>query len=350
MSESVIKVAVAGATGYAGGEILRLLLGHPAYLAGTLEIGALTGASNAGQQVGDLMQHLPELADRVIEPTTIDVLAGHDVVFLGLPHGHSAEIGQALGEDVVVIDCAADFRLRDAQQWTRFYGSEHAGSWPYGLPELPGQRAALQGVNRVAVPGCFPTGATLAAWPALQAGLVEPDLTIVAVSGVSGAGKKANVDLLGAETMGSLKAYGVGGTHRHTPEIQQNLESVAGARVSVSFTPVLAPLPRGILTTVTAPLVQGVTAEAVNSAYEQAYQGEQFVRLLPAGSQPQTQHVVGANMCAVQVEVDEHAGKLVATSAIDNLTKGTGGAAVQCMNLALGWDEGAGLSRAAVAP
>ena len=350
MSESVIKVAVAGATGYAGGEILRLLLGHPAYLAGTLEIGALTGASNAGQQVGDLMQHLPELADRVIEPTTIDVLAGHDVVFLGLPHGHSAEIGQALGEDVVVIDCAADFRLRDAEQWKRFYGSEHAGSWPYGLPELPGQRAALQGANRVAVPGCFPTGATLAAWPALQAGLVEPDLTIVAVSGVSGAGKKANVDLLGAETMGSLKAYGVGGTHRHTPEIQQNLESVAGTSVAVSFTPVLAPLPRGILTTVTAPLAQGVTAEAVKSAYEQAYQGEQFVRLLPAGSQPQTQHVVGANMCAVQVEVDEHAGKLVATSAIDNLTKGTGGAAVQCMNLALGWDEGAGLSRAAVAP
>lgn len=350
MSESVIKVAVAGATGYAGGEILRLLLGHPAYLAGTLEIGALTGASNAGQQVGDLMQHLPELADRVIEPTTIDVLAGHDVVFLGLPHGHSAEIGQALGEDVVVIDCAADFRLRDAEQWTRFYGSEHAGSWPYGLPELPGQRAALQGANRVAVPGCFPTGATLAAWPALEARLVEPDLTIVAVTGVSGAGKKANVDLLGAETMGSLKAYGVGGTHRHTPEIQQNLEGVAGTSVSVSFTPVLAPLPRGILTTVTAPLGQGVTAEAVKSAYEQAYQGEQFVRLLPAGSQPQTQHVVGANMCAVQVEVDEYAGKLVATSAIDNLTKGTGGAAVQCMNLALGWDEGAGLSRAAVAP
>lgn len=350
MSESVIKVAVAGATGYAGGEILRLLLGHPAYLAGTLEIGALTGASNAGQQVGDLMQHLPELADRVIEPTTIDVLAGHDVVFLGLPHGHSAEIGQALGEDVVVIDCAADFRLRDAEQWKRFYGSEHAGSWPYGLPELPGQRAALQGANRVAVPGCFPTGATLAAWPALEAGLVEPDLTIVAITGVSGAGKKANVDLLGAETMGSLKAYGVGGTHRHTPEIQQNLESVAGTSVAVSFTPVLAPLPRGILTTVTAPLAQGVTAEAVKSAYEQAYQGEQFVRLLPAGSQPQTQHVVGANLCAVQVEVDEHAGKLVATSAIDNLTKGTGGAAVQCMNLALGWDEGAGLSRAAVAP
>ncbi|OHO33998.1 N-acetyl-gamma-glutamyl-phosphate reductase [Corynebacterium sp. HMSC034B08] len=350
MSESVIKVAVAGATGYAGGEILRLLLGHPAYLAGSLQIGALTGASNAGQQVGNLMPHLPELADRVIEPTTIDVLAGHDVVFLGLPHGHSAEIGQALGEDVVVIDCAADFRLRDAEQWKRFYGSEHAGSWPYGLPELPGQRAALQGANRVAVPGCFPTGATLAAWPALEAGLVEPDLTIVAITGVSGAGKKANVDLLGAETMGSLKAYGVGGTHRHTPEIQQSLESVAGTSVAVSFTPVLAPLPRGILTTVTAPLVQGVTAEAVNSAYEQAYQGEQFVRLLPAGSQPQTQHVVGANMCAVQVEVDEHAGKLVATSAIDNLTKGTGGAAVQCMNLALGWDEGAGLSRAAVAP
>lgn len=350
MSDSVIKVAVAGATGYAGGEILRLLLGHPAYLAGTLQIGALTGASNAGQRVGELMPHLPELADRVIEPTTIDVLSGHDVVFLGLPHGHSAEIGQALGDDVVVIDCAADFRLRDAGQWKRFYGSEHAGSWPYGLPELPGQRAAIEGANRIAVPGCFPTGATLAAWPALQAGLVQPDLTIVAITGISGAGKKANVDLLGAETMGSLKAYGVGGTHRHTPEIQQNLEAVAGTSVAVSFTPVLAPLPRGILTTVTAPLAPGVDAETVRNAYEQAYADEQFVLLMPAGAQPQTQHVLGANMCAVQVELDEHAGKLVATSAIDNLTKGTGGAAVQCMNLTLGWAEGAGLSRAAVVP
>ena len=208
MSEGkVVKVAVAGATGYAGGEILRLLLGHPAYLAGELEIGALTGASNAGQRVGELMPHLPELADRIIGETTVEVLSGHDVVFLGLPHGHSAAIGAALGEDVTVIDCAADFRLRDAEAWRAYYGSEHAGAWPYGLPELPGHREDVARATRIAVPGCFPTGATLAAWPAVQAGLVEPDLTVVAITGVSGAGKKAKVDMLGAETMGSLKAY-----------------------------------------------------------------------------------------------------------------------------------------------
>ena len=351
MSESkVVKVAVAGATGYAGGEILRLLLGHPAYLAGKLKVGALTGASSAGQSVGELMPHLPELADRTIEETTVEVLSGHDVVFLGLPHGHSAAIGAALGEDVTVIDCAADFRLRDARAWRAYYGSEHAGSWPYGLPELPGHREDVAKATRIAVPGCFPTGATLAAWPAVQAGLVEPDLTVVAVTGVSGAGKKAKVDMLGAETMGSLKAYSVAGAHRHTPEIAQNLEEVAGGQVAVSFTPVLAPLPRGILTTVTAPLEQGTDVETVRAAYENAYAEEPFVHLLPAGQQPQTQHVVGSNMCLVQVEVDQAASKLVVTSAIDNLTKGTGGAAVQCMNLALGFEEGAGLSRAAVAP
>lgn len=346
----VAKVAVAGATGYAGGEILRLLLGHPCYQAGELEIGALTGASNAGQSVGELMPHLPELAQRTIQPTTIEVLEGHDVVFLGLPHGHSAAIGAALPDSVTVIDCAADFRLRSATAWQHYYGTDHAGAWPYGLPELPGHRAAVAQSNRIAVPGCFPTGATLAAWPALQAGVVEPDLTVVAVTGVSGAGKKAKVDMLGAETMGSLKAYSVAGAHRHTPEIKQNLEEVAAGEVTVSFSPVLAPLPRGILTTVTAPLVEGVSAQDVRAAYEQAYADEQFVHLLPAGQQPQTQHVVGSNMCHLQVEVDEAARKVVATSAIDNLTKGTGGAAVQCMNLALGLDEGAGLPRAAVAP
>lgn len=346
----VMKVAVAGATGYAGGEILRLLLGHPAYLAGRLRIGALTGASNAGQTVGELMPHLPELADRVIEPTSVEVLEGHDVVFLGLPHGHSAEIGAALGKGVTVIDCAADFRLRDGGAWRRYYGSDHAGSWPYGLPELPGHREDIAASSRIAVPGCFPTGATLAAWPAVQAGVVVPDLTVVAVTGVSGAGKKAKVDMLGAETMGSLKAYSVGGAHRHTPEIAQNLQEVAQAPVAVTFTPILAPLPRGILTTVTAPLAPHADPAAVREAYEAAYAREAFVHLLPAGQQPQTQHVVGSNMCHLQVEVDVQARKVVATSAIDNLTKGTGGAAVQCMNLALGLDECAGLPRAAVAP
>ena len=345
-----LNVAVAGATGYAGGEILRLLLRHPLYESGDLTIGALTGNSTAGQSVAELMPHLPQLADRVIEPTSVEVLGGHDIVFLGLPHGFSAEIGAKLPDTTIVIDCAADFRLRDAGAWQRYYGCAHAGSWPYGIPEMPGHRDQLRGATRVAVPGCFPTGATLAAYPAVAAGLAVPDLRVVAITGVSGGGKKASVAMLGAETMGSLKTYKTAGAHRHTPEIAQNIAEATDEDVTVSFTPVLAPLPRGILTTVTMPLRSGVDAATARAAYESAYSDEPFVHVLPEGAHPQTQHVVGANTCHVQVEVDEGAGVLLATSAIDNLTKGTGGAAVQCMNLALGLDETAGLPRQGVAP
>ena len=345
-----ITVAVAGATGYAGGEILRLLVGHPRFLDGTLEIGALTGNSNAGQSAGDVLPHIPQLADRVIDETTIEVLGKHDVVFLGLPHGFSAEIGAALPESTLVLDCAADFRLRNAEDWTAYYGSDHAGHWPYGIPEMPGHREEIRSARRIAIPGCFPTGATLVALPAAARGLVEPSFSVVSVTGVSGAGKKANVDLLGAETMGSVKAYNTAGKHRHTPEMVQNLSEVTDENVSVSFTPVLAPMPRGILSTVTAPLRDDVTEKKVREAYSDFYAGEPFVRLLPEGRQPQTQHIVGTNMCLMQVEVDEGAGVLLSTSVIDNLTKGTGGAAVQCMNLALGFDETDGLPLAAVAP
>lgn len=345
-----IKVAIAGASGYAGGEILRILLNHPAYLSGELEIGALTASSTVGTDVYELMPHLPQLAGRVIEPTDKETLAGHDVVFLGLPHGFSSEIAEQLGDDVIVIDCAADFRLREASAWEEFYGSEHAGSWPYGIPEMPGHREQLEGAKRVAVPGCFPTGATLALWPAVQAGLIETDISIVSVTGVSGGGKKASVALLGSETMGSLKPYNTAGKHRHNPEITQNLEEVTDQNVVVSFTPVLAPLPRGILTTATAKIAAGVDIHQVRDVYTKAYEKEPFVHVLPEGIQPQTQAVVGSNMCHVQVEIDSHAGKLLVTSAIDNLTKGTGGAAIQCMNLALGFDEVAGLSQAGVAP
>lgn len=343
-------VAVAGATGYAGGEILRLLLGHPDYLSGEMEIGALTGNSNAGEPAASVLPHLPQLADRVIEATTAETLAAHNVVFLGLPHGFSAEIANQLPVDTLVLDCAADFRLKDPAAWQRYYGSEHAGSWPYGIPEMPGHRDRVASAKRVAVPGCFPTGATLAAYPAVRAGVAKPDLRIVSVTGVSGAGKKASVAMLGAETMGSLKAYSTAGAHRHTPEIMQNIAEATDETVTVSFTPVLAPLPRGILTTVTAPLESGADAAKARAAYEEFYANEPFVWVLPEGAQPQTQNVVGSNMCHIQVEVDEDAGVVLVTSAIDNLVKGTAGAAVQCMNIALGLDETAGLPRQAVAP
>ena len=224
------SVAVAGASGYAGGEILRLLLGHPAYAAGRLTIGALTAAASAGTTVAEHHPHLLPLAGRTLEPTEVDILTGHDVVFLGLPHGHSAALAEQLGPDTLVIDCGADFRLTNSADWERFYGSEHAGSWPYGLPELPGGRERLRDTKRVAVPGCYPTAALLALWPALAEELVEPAVTVVAVSGTSGAGRAAKVDLLGSEVIGSARAYNIGGTHRHTPEIAQGLRAVTAER------------------------------------------------------------------------------------------------------------------------
>lgn len=340
-----VSVAVAGASGYAGGEVLRLLLGHP-----EVEIGVLTAGSNAGETLGTLQPHLVPLADRVLAPTTVETLSGHDVVFLGLPHGQSGAIAQALDDDVVVIDCGADFRLTDAATWGRFYGGAHAGSWPYGLPELADQRAALRGARRVAVPGCYPTIATLTIAPALAAGLVEPDVVVVAASGTSGAGKAAKAHLLGSEVMGNASAYGVAGTHRHTPEIVQNLELVHDGDVRVSFTPVLVPMARGILATVSAPLVAPLTTQEAYEVFAAAYADEPFVHLLPPGQWPQTKSVLGSNAIHLQVAVDEAAGRLVAVGVIDNLAKGTAGAAVQCMNLALGFEETSGLSTIGLAP
>ncbi|NYI04036.1 N-acetyl-gamma-glutamyl-phosphate reductase [Allostreptomyces psammosilenae] len=340
-----IRAAVAGASGYAGGELLRLLVRHP-----EIEIGALTAASNAGQRLGALQPHLTPLADRILQPTEPEVLAGHDVVFLALPHGQSAAVAERLGPDVLVVDCGADFRLTSAADWERYYGTPHAGTWPYGLPELPGARDALKGTRRVAVPGCYPTAVSLALFPAFAAHLVEPDVVVVAATGTSGAGKALKPHLLGSEVMGSMSPYGVGGVHRHTPEMAQNLSVVAGEPVTVSFTPTLAPMARGILATGTARVRPGTTAEALREAYQRAYQAEPFVHLLPEGQWPTTAATLGANTALVQIALDPGAGRLIAISAIDNLTKGTAGGAVQSMNIALGLPEELGLDTIGVAP
>src|ERR1700727_1346981 len=213
----VIRVAIAGASGYAGGEILRLLLGHPAYAEGRLTIGALTAAASAGSTLAEHHPHLIPLAQRVVEPTELDVLSGHDVVFLGLPHGHSAALAEQLGPDTLIIDCGADCRLTDASAWEHYYGSPHAGSWPYGLPELPGARERLRGARRIAVPGCYPTAALLALLPAVAEDLGEPAVTVVAVSGASGAGRTAKPELLGSEIIGSARAYNIPGGRPHHP-------------------------------------------------------------------------------------------------------------------------------------
>jgi N-acetyl-gamma-glutamyl-phosphate reductase len=340
-----VRAAVAGASGYAGGEILRLLAAHP-----ETEVGALTAGANAGTRLGALQPHLTPYAERVLEETTASALRGHDVVFLALPHGQSGAVARELGEDVLVVDCGADFRLSDAAAWERFYGTPHAGTWPYGLPELPGARAALRGAKRVAVPGCYPTAVSLALGPAYAAGLAEPEAVVVAATGTSGAGKALKPHLLGSEVMGSMSPYGVGGVHRHTPEMVQNLSAAAGEPVSVSFTPTLAPMPRGILATCSAKARPGVGADAVRAAYEKAYQDEQFVTVLPEGGWPSTGAVAGSNHVHLQVAVDADAGRIVVVSAVDNLTKGTAGGAVQSMNIALGLPEELGLPAVGVAP
>jgi N-acetyl-gamma-glutamyl-phosphate reductase len=338
-------VGVTGATGYAGGEVCRLLAGHP-----NLRLTGVHANSSAGRRLGELQPHLLPFADMEVRPSYPGSLAGYDVVVLALPHGESARVAAQLPEDTLVVDCGADHRLNDPLAWARWYGGEHAGSWPYGLPELPGQREKLRDARRIAVPGCYPTSVTLAFAPALAAGLIEPDVVVVAASGTSGAGKSAKPHLLGSEVMGSVSAYGVGGVHRHTPEMIQNLSRVAGGPVSVNFTPVLVPMSRGILATCSARLAPGADAASARAAYEKAYADEPFVHLLPEGQWPTTAQVLGANTVALQVAVDADAGRLVVVAAVDNLTKGTGGAAVQCANLALGLPETTGLPLIGVAP
>ncbi|GAB2455224.1 N-acetyl-gamma-glutamyl-phosphate reductase [Xylanimonas ulmi] len=353
------RVAVAGASGYAGGEFLRLAANHP-----HLAVGALTAHSNAGASLGSLHPHLRSLADRVLAPTSVEALAGHDVVVLALPHGASGAIAAQLPDDVLVLDLGADHRLTSPAAWEQFYGSPHAGSWPYGLPELlhasggavtGRQRDVLHGATRVAVPGCNVTAVTLGLQPGVAAGIVEArDLVAVLANGYSGAGKALKTHLLASEALGSAAPYAVGGTHRHIPEIRQNL-AVAGAEdVTLSFTPTLVPMARGILATATARLAPGLdpatAADAVRDVWERAYADEPFVHLLPEGQWPTTAMTLGANTALIQVAVDAAAGRVVTVTAIDNLVKGTAGGAVQSLNLALGLPETAGLITEGVAP
>ncbi|MCL2090469.1 MAG: N-acetyl-gamma-glutamyl-phosphate reductase [Micrococcales bacterium] len=347
-------VAVAGASGYAGGETLRLLAAHP-----QVSVGALTANTSAGTRLSEHHPHLRSLAGRELVATDVAALAGHDVVVLALPHGASGAVAAALertGSGTVVLDLGADHRLVDAADWRAYYGSEHAGTWTYGMPELirsagDTQRARLAATDRIAVPGCNVTAVTLGLQPGVAAGLVQTsDLVAVLAVGYSGAGKALRPHLQAAEALGSAQPYAVGGTHRHIPEIVQNLRAAGADDVAISFTPVLVPLSRGILATVTAPVGAGVSTAQARETWRAAYADEPFVEVLPDDVWPTTAMVVGANTALVQVAVDTKAGRLVTVTALDNLVKGTAGAAVQSMNLALGLPETTGLVREGVAP
>jgi N-acetyl-gamma-glutamyl-phosphate reductase len=341
----MVTAAIAGASGYAGGELLRLLAGHP-----EIEPTVLAAGGRAGESVGAVHPNLSEFAELPLVETSADVLSSADIVFLALPHGESAALAAQLPSDLPVVDLGADFRLSDAAAWARFYGGMHAGTWTYGLPELPGARSAISTSRRIANPGCYPTSVALAFAPLLAAGLAETYVVVVAASGTSGAGRKPSGALLATQVMGSMSAYKVGGSHQHTPEMEQSLSAAARSPVTLSFTPLLAPMPRGILATVSAPMRSGITESAVRAALESAYADEPFVHLLPEGQWPQTSSVSGSNAAHIQCAVDEHAGRVVVVCAIDNLGKGAAGQALQNANLVLGLPESMGLSANGVAP
>ncbi len=331
----MIGVGILGASGYGGGELLRLLADHPEFSPTQVWANA-----SAGQTLGALHPHLATLADMPVETfDPRDVRA--EFVFMALPHSQSAQYARQI--TTPVVDLGADFRLADPAQWQRYYGGEHAGTWPYGLPELPGQRAVIAGSHRIANPGCYATAIALAAHPLLD--LIDPTaIVVVAASGTSGAGRSASVPLLATEVSSGMRPYKVGGVHQHTPEIEQTLGH--GARIS--FTPLLAPMARGILATVTAPLTGDPQEIAI--ALHNAYADEPFVRILPAGQWPSTQMTLGTNAAVLQWAYDAHANRVIVCSAIDNLGKGAAGQAIQNANLMVGQPETTGLRVNGVAP
>lgn len=342
------SVAVAGASGYAGGELLRYLSQHP-----TFDLMAACAAGRAGEPLAAVHPQFAgtSWAELILDETSSSILAQADLVFLALPHGESAALAAQLPEGTAIVDLGADFRLTSSAAWGRYYGGEHAGTWTYGLPELPGARQAIASSSQVANPGCYPTAVALALAPLAAAGAIDPaDIVVVASSGTSGAGRKASDALLATNVMGSMSAYKVGGVHQHTPEMEQSLAHVGGWSsddVRISFTPTLAPMPRGIIATCTARLTANVDARQIVTA---AYDDEQFVTVLPEGVSPQTGSVSGTNGVQLQVAVDERLGRVVVVSVIDNLGKGAAGQAIQNANLMMGFDEAAGLDVIGVAP
>jgi N-acetyl-gamma-glutamyl-phosphate reductase len=346
-----LKVAVVGASGYVGGELLRLLSNHP-----ELEVTTVTAGENAGQRLSLFQPHLSKFSDMILVETSAQNLAGNDVVFLALPHGKSAELARELPADTLVIDCGADFRLSSSDEWEKYYGGKHAGTWPYGMPELTlaqggKMRGQLRSVKRIAVPGCNVSAVTLAISPALTAGLVDSNDLVATLSvGTSGAGRSAKVEMSASEMDGNARAYSAAGSHRHIPEILQNVLLASGEKGSISFTPVLVPMSRGIIAVVNAKTTKSFSIDNLRDVYEDAYGDETFVDFLAEDALPQVKSVVGSNKAQVWVGFDDRADRVVFVCVIDNLVKGTAGAAIQSMNIALGFTESLGLSADGVAP
>lgn len=350
----MFKAAVVGASGYAGGELLDLISTHP-----NLVLHAASADSNAGAAITDLHPKLTQYLGQNFLPTSPKAVMGVDVIFLALPNGESAAFidsleaanasspakphGQGLlGQDVLIIDLGADFRLENSNDWRAYYPGDHRGAWVYGLPEAPNAKVALGSAKRVANPGCYATAITLGAMPLVSEGLVSA-IDVVGLSGTSGAGRRLRNDLLASEVIGSLAPYKVGGVHQHTPEIAQALKKL-GSEVVVNFTPILAPIDRGILVVITATPNRKTDARELQAMFEGFYQDETFVQVLGLGQQCVVKSVIGTNNCQISVAFDERANRLVITAVIDNLVKGAAGQAIQNFNLMAGLAQRAGLN------
>jgi N-acetyl-gamma-glutamyl-phosphate reductase len=334
-----MKTAVIGASGYAGGELLRLLAVHPHF-----QVTAISAYSNAGELVTSVHPHLTtHTGEKFIAVSEID-FSDIELVFIALPHGESAALIKKIPTMAKIVDLGADYRLEDPAQWQKYYGGAHAGAWVYGLPELSsGQRAAIAKESRVANPGCYATAITLGIAPAVNHVDVS-DVVVVAASGTTGAGRSAKINLIASEVMSSLTSYKFGGVHQHTPEIEQAVSAIAQKNIKISFTPILAPMPRGILATITAKMTKPLSAQAAHDLFSKHYASEYFVDVLPFGQMPKTGSLTGSNKVQIQVAVDEHTNRLVISVALDNLGKGAASQAIQNANIITGLHEGSGLS------
>ena len=330
-----MRVAVIGASGYSGGELLRILAGHPDF-----EVSAISAHSNAGEDVTSIHPFLHSYSGRKFDEVSSIDWKEIDFAFLALPHGESAKISLSIPKNIKIVDLGADFRLEDPLMWEKYYGGDHAGTWTYGLPEL--FREQIVGQKRVANPGCYATAIALSVAPV--ASFIDTDIVVVAASGTTGAGRSAKINLLGSEVIGSLTSYKFGGVHQHTPEIEETIYSISGQNMRVSFTPILAPMPRGILSTTTARLANWISTKEMHGMVSEYFRNEQFVTVLPLGQMPQTNAVYGTNRVHLQVACDEHTQRVIISAAIDNLGKGAAGQAIQNANLMCGFPESTGLS------
>lgn len=332
-----MKIGLIGGSGYAGGELLRLLAGHPYF-----EVVAISAHSNAGEEITSIHPQLQSYANRKFSSFSAEEFSQCELIFLALPHGESAKIIATLPESIKIVDLGADYRLTSEESWKKYYGGDYAGSWEYGIADLPGKSASISQKSRIANPGCYATSIALGAAPAAEFTDLT-DVVVVAASGTTGAGRSAKISLIASEVAGSLSSYKFGGVHQHTPEIEETLSAISGQKVRVSFTPILAPMPRGILSTITVKMTKPLSSTEIRQQYVDYFKDSPFVHLLPEGQMPKTASVIGSNFAQIQVALDEHTQRLVVSVAIDNLGKGAAAQALHNANLIAGFDATAGL-------